>query len=209
MTKYLFEANYVGEGIKGLMREGGTKRRDAVVEALKSVGGSLECFYYAFGETDVLGVFENPGTGRRRRPFAHDQFDGLRERASETAHDTGGSRRSSQEDTVIPGPRAIEHQPPGSWADRTGFAGAEHRLQSPKTFVQTSGLGAGLPNNSVMVRLSRNSASCQSDKLPLGRQRSETPWPRIRPRAEPRRHPSAPAGDPGPADQAQLSSRGC
>ncbi|WP_427173835.1 GYD domain-containing protein [Arthrobacter sp. 92] len=60
MTKYLFEANYVDEGIKGLMREGGTKRRDAVVEALKSVGGSLECFYYAFGDTDVLGVFDIP-----------------------------------------------------------------------------------------------------------------------------------------------------
>ncbi|HSO89962.1 MAG TPA: GYD domain-containing protein [Arthrobacter sp.] len=60
MAKYLFEANYVGEGIKGLMREGGTKRRDALVEALKSVGGSLESFYYAFGETDVLGVIEVP-----------------------------------------------------------------------------------------------------------------------------------------------------
>ena len=60
MTKYLFEANYVGEGIKGLMREGGTRRREALVEALKSVGGSLESFYYAFGETDVLGVLEVP-----------------------------------------------------------------------------------------------------------------------------------------------------
>ena len=60
MTKYLFEANYVGEGIKGLIREGGTKRRDALVEALNSVGGSLESFYYAFGDTDVLGVFEVP-----------------------------------------------------------------------------------------------------------------------------------------------------
>jgi uncharacterized protein with GYD domain len=60
MTKYLFQANYVGEGIKGLMREGGSKRRDAVVEALKSVDGSLESFYYAFGETDVLGVFDIP-----------------------------------------------------------------------------------------------------------------------------------------------------
>lgn len=60
MTKYLFEANYVGDGIKGLMREGGTKRRDALTDALKSVGGSLECFYYAFGDTDVLGVFEVP-----------------------------------------------------------------------------------------------------------------------------------------------------
>lgn len=60
MRKYLFEGNYVGEGIKGLMREGGSKRRDALVEALKSVGGSLECMYYAFGETDVLGILEVP-----------------------------------------------------------------------------------------------------------------------------------------------------
>jgi len=60
MTKYLFEANYLGDGIKGLLREGGSKRRDALTDALKSVGGSLECFYYAFGETDVLGVFEIP-----------------------------------------------------------------------------------------------------------------------------------------------------
>jgi uncharacterized protein with GYD domain len=60
MAKYLFEATYVGEGIKGLMREGGTARREALVEALKSVDGTLESFYYAFGETDVLGVFEVP-----------------------------------------------------------------------------------------------------------------------------------------------------
>lgn len=60
MTKYLFQANYVGEGIKGLMREGGSKRRAAVDDALKSVGGSLESLYYAFGETDVVGVFDVP-----------------------------------------------------------------------------------------------------------------------------------------------------
>ncbi|HSP53609.1 MAG TPA: GYD domain-containing protein [Cryobacterium sp.] len=60
MSKYLFEANYVGDGIKGLLREGGTSRREALVAALKSVGGAVECFYYAFGETDVLGVIEIP-----------------------------------------------------------------------------------------------------------------------------------------------------
>ncbi|CAI3803907.1 GYD domain-containing protein [Pseudarthrobacter sp. MM222] len=60
MTKYFFQANYVGEGMKGLLQEGGSKRRDAVVKALESVGGSLECIYYAFGETDVLGVFDIP-----------------------------------------------------------------------------------------------------------------------------------------------------
>ena len=60
MPKYLFEATYVGQGVKGLMREGGTARREALTEALKSVGGTLESFYYAFGYYDVLGVFEAP-----------------------------------------------------------------------------------------------------------------------------------------------------
>jgi uncharacterized protein with GYD domain len=60
MTKYFFQGNYVGQGIKGLMQEGGSRRREAVVQALESVGGSLECIYYAFGETDVLGVFDIP-----------------------------------------------------------------------------------------------------------------------------------------------------
>ncbi|WP_241979327.1 GYD domain-containing protein [Cryobacterium sinapicolor] len=60
MSKYFFEANYVGEGIKGLLREGGTSRREALVAALKSVGGSVESLYYAFGETDVLGIIEIP-----------------------------------------------------------------------------------------------------------------------------------------------------
>jgi len=60
MPKYMFEATYLGQGIQGLMREGGTARRDALSEALKSVGGTLESFYYAFGYYDVLGVFEAP-----------------------------------------------------------------------------------------------------------------------------------------------------
>ncbi|MDP9988434.1 uncharacterized protein with GYD domain [Arthrobacter oryzae] len=60
MPKYMFEATYVGDGIKGLMQEGGTKRREALTEALQSVGGTLESFYYAFGYYDVLGVFEVP-----------------------------------------------------------------------------------------------------------------------------------------------------
>ena len=60
MPKYMFEGTYVGDGVKGLMQEGGTKRRDAFKEALSSVGATLESFYYAFGYYDVLGVFEAP-----------------------------------------------------------------------------------------------------------------------------------------------------
>ncbi len=60
MPKYLIQANYVGEGLKGLLKEGGTSRRDEVEKAIKSAGGTLEAFYYAFGETDAYIIAEAP-----------------------------------------------------------------------------------------------------------------------------------------------------
>jgi uncharacterized protein with GYD domain len=60
MSKYLIRANYVGDGITGLMSEGGSKRRDAAKAALESVGGTLDCMYYAFGDTDVYAICDLP-----------------------------------------------------------------------------------------------------------------------------------------------------
>ncbi len=60
MPKYLVKGNYVGEGITGLMNEGGTKRRKAADAALASVGGTIECFYYAFGNTDLFAIVDAP-----------------------------------------------------------------------------------------------------------------------------------------------------
>ena len=60
MPKYLFGARYSAEGVKGVLKEGGSKRREAVDQGVRSVGGKLECFYYAFGENDVVGVIEFP-----------------------------------------------------------------------------------------------------------------------------------------------------
>ena len=60
MAKFLIEAKYVGDGIKGLLKEGGTSRRAAVEDAAKTVGGSVEAFYYAFGETDAFVVIDVP-----------------------------------------------------------------------------------------------------------------------------------------------------
>ena len=60
MPKYLIQASYVGEGLKGLLKEGGSKRRATVEEVIKGMGGSLELFYYAFGEDDVIGIGEFP-----------------------------------------------------------------------------------------------------------------------------------------------------
>jgi uncharacterized protein with GYD domain len=60
MAKYLIQANYIGDGMKGLLKEGGTSRRAAAEKAIKSVGGSLETFYYAFGGTDVYAIADLP-----------------------------------------------------------------------------------------------------------------------------------------------------
>ena len=60
MPKYLVTANYTGDGAKGLAKDGGTKRRAAVTAAVAAVGGSIESFYYAFGDTDVFIVADVP-----------------------------------------------------------------------------------------------------------------------------------------------------
>lgn len=60
MAKYLIRANYLGDGIKGLMAEGGTKRQEAARSAIESVGGTLDSMYYAFGDTDVYGICDFP-----------------------------------------------------------------------------------------------------------------------------------------------------
>ena len=60
MPKYLLHVNYVGDGIKGLLKDGGTKRRAAAEKAIKSLGGSVEVFYFAFGDTDAYLIGEAP-----------------------------------------------------------------------------------------------------------------------------------------------------
>jgi len=60
MPKYLWQANYVGEGLKGLLKEGGSSRRAVVEKIVNSMGGKLEAFYYAFGETDLYGIADMP-----------------------------------------------------------------------------------------------------------------------------------------------------
>ena len=60
MAKYLIEANYTTEGVRGLLKDGGTKRRDVVKKLVKSVGGKVEAFYFCFGETDAVVIVDLP-----------------------------------------------------------------------------------------------------------------------------------------------------
>ena len=60
MAKYLIRASYTQEGLQGLLKDGGTKRRAVVEKMAKGLGGTLESFYYAFGEDDLVSIMDMP-----------------------------------------------------------------------------------------------------------------------------------------------------
>jgi uncharacterized protein with GYD domain len=61
MAKYLIRSHYTVEGLKGLIEEGATSRREAVGKAIESLGGTVEAYYYAFGDTDLFFIVDLPG----------------------------------------------------------------------------------------------------------------------------------------------------
>jgi len=60
MAKYLFKASLSPEGIEGVLAEGGTARRTVTKQAVESLGGALESFYYVFGDDDVIVICDLP-----------------------------------------------------------------------------------------------------------------------------------------------------
>jgi uncharacterized protein with GYD domain len=60
MAKYLFRASLSPEGVAGVLTEGGTARRTVVKNAIETLGGSLESFYFVFGDDDVVGICDLP-----------------------------------------------------------------------------------------------------------------------------------------------------
>jgi uncharacterized protein with GYD domain len=62
MPKYLIEASYSAEGLKGLHKDKSSGRKAAVVKAVESLGGKLEAYYFALGEHDVVGILDLPDT---------------------------------------------------------------------------------------------------------------------------------------------------
>ena len=60
MPKYLFQASYTQEGLGGLMDDGATGRREMAEALVASLGGSIEAFYYAFGDSDLYVIADLP-----------------------------------------------------------------------------------------------------------------------------------------------------
>ena len=60
MAKYLYEASYTAEGVRGLLKDGGSSRREAVNKMIGSLVGTVGAFYYAFGADDVYLIVDVP-----------------------------------------------------------------------------------------------------------------------------------------------------
>jgi uncharacterized protein with GYD domain len=60
MPKYLVEGRYTCDGLKGLAREGSSRRRADIARTIESAGGKLESLYFAFGDADFYIIYDAP-----------------------------------------------------------------------------------------------------------------------------------------------------
>ena len=106
MPKYLFQASYSAEGVKGLQSAGGSARRDAVSHMAESLGGQLELFHFGFGERDAYVICDLPDN----------------ESAAAVALTVNASGAVGVKTTVLLTPeevdaaakRSVDYRPPGS-----------------------------------------------------------------------------------------------
>lgn len=62
LPKYLIGVNYTLDDVKGLKAEGGSARGAAATALIEGLGGTVESFYFAFGDTDVYLIVDMPDT---------------------------------------------------------------------------------------------------------------------------------------------------
>lgn len=105
MPKYLFRASYTATGAAGLLKEGGTKRVEALRKLIGGVGGELESMYWGFGSDDVFLVAELPDAGAAATVSLNVGASG----AASVA--TSELLTAKQVDQIVS--RKVEYRPPG------------------------------------------------------------------------------------------------
>ena len=60
MPKFMLQVSYTLEGVRGLAAQGGSARKKAAAAAVRSVGGKLETFHFAFGADDAYTIVDMP-----------------------------------------------------------------------------------------------------------------------------------------------------
>ncbi len=106
MARFLFEASYTQDGLKGIQSAGGSSRRDAIAKVAESVGGRLESFHFAFGDSDAYVIADLPDN----------------ESATAVALTAGAAGGATVKTVVLLTPeevdaaaqRSVDYRPPGS-----------------------------------------------------------------------------------------------
>lgn len=60
MAKFLFTGSYTSEGARGVLAEGGTRRREVAEQIVTSLGGTVEAYYFGFGSDDFYLIADLP-----------------------------------------------------------------------------------------------------------------------------------------------------
>jgi uncharacterized protein with GYD domain len=60
MSKYLIEASYTAEGLRGLQKDKASGRKQAITKVVESLEGKVEAMYFALGEHDVVIIADLP-----------------------------------------------------------------------------------------------------------------------------------------------------
>lgn len=60
MPRFFVKATYAPAGVKGLVKEGGTRRAESIRKLIESAGGRLESVNFAVGKSETYVVCELP-----------------------------------------------------------------------------------------------------------------------------------------------------
>tara|TARA_B100001113_G_C21095938_1_gene616583 strand:- start:1012 stop:1323 length:312 start_codon:yes stop_codon:yes gene_type:complete len=56
----MYSGNYTPKGAAGLLEDGGTARKQETLRILTEMGGSLESYYWCYGNTDFIMIADMP-----------------------------------------------------------------------------------------------------------------------------------------------------
>jgi len=60
MPKYMYSGNYTTEGASGLLKDGGKARKEEAERVMSAMGGTLEAYYWSYGEMDFFMIIDLP-----------------------------------------------------------------------------------------------------------------------------------------------------
>jgi len=134
MPRYLIEASYGAEGVRGVAQKGGSARREIVGQLIGSMGGAIESFYFAFGDPDVYVIAELPSD----------------EAAAAIALSINQTAATKTRTVVLLTPEQIDT--PRAWCRRTSHRGAEDRLSAPDAGAEEPCAGSAARRRHVRIR---------------------------------------------------------